>query len=66
MLTSVVSYLNFPIIVFPSRFLCASRLPSLGGVGGGYLERVQDLFLNLFQFILHLHHDVLHLGLVRL
>lgn len=25
---------------------------------------VEYLFLNLFQFVLHLHHDFLHLGMI--
>ena len=28
------------------------------------LHHIQHLFLNLFQFILHLHHNVLHLSLI--
>lgn len=28
------------------------------------LQRIQHLFFDLFQFIFHLHHDVLHLSLI--
>lgn len=30
------------------------------------LKHIKHLFFYLFQFILHLHHDVLHLGLIAL
>ena len=39
-------------------------LPPFGRVGVGFLQRVQHLFLYLFQLILHLHDDVLHFSLV--
>ena len=38
----------------------------MGGVGGGYLKCVKHLLLDLLQLVLHLYHDVLHLGLIRL
>ena len=32
----------------------------------GKLHYIQHLFLDLLQFVLHTHHDVLHFGMVRL
>ena len=32
----------------------------------GFSQRIEHLFLDLFQFVLHLDDDVLHLSLVRL
>lgn len=31
-----------------------------------FLQRIEHLLLNLFELVLHLHHDILHLCLIRL
>lgn len=44
----------------------AEWLTDMEDVGGITSENVQDLFLDLLQFIFHFHNDALHIRLVGL
>ena len=48
----------FYLLLTPSIFFYLLLTPS------EKLQRIEHLFLDLLQLVFHLHHDVLHLGLV--
>lgn len=46
--------------------LGAENMISLPLIFFYFLQRIEHLLLNLFELVLHLHHDILHLCLIRL
>ena len=61
-----MGYVYVKIFLGTPVHLGASVMQEHGDCGNKGLQSVKHLFLYLFQFVLHLHDNVLHLSLIRL